>query len=219
MKAEHRKELETNALANWMGRVVESSKGSSKNTYILTAVIAVLLIGVAVGWYLINSSTKKASERWRKFDSVATLAELEQFAKDNKGTMAARAARFEEARALYAQGIQNLGAQEQHASALNSLERARNVYEELAPQSKDMPAWQQEAFMHVASAEESLVGSGKNGSLEKAAEYYQRLADAYPETPLGIAAKKRADELRDPKTRAEVEKFYARLNERVTKGK
>ena len=50
MKAEHRKELETNALANWMGRVVQSGKGSSKNTYILTAIIVVLLIGVGVGW-------------------------------------------------------------------------------------------------------------------------------------------------------------------------
>lgn len=216
MKAEHRKELETNALADWMGRVIGTLRSGSKNTYLVTGLVVLIAAALIGGWYLIRTSRTTTSALWLKLDSVSTPAELDQLAKDNRGTMVARAARFEEARALLAQGIQNLGAQTQHESALDNLERGRNLYEEMIPQSKDMPAWQREAMMGVATAEESLVGSVKNGSLDKAAEYYQRLADAFPDTFQGEAAKKRAEELRDSKTRTEIEKFYVALNKKVT---
>src|SRR5437016_213362 len=108
MKAEHRKELETNALADWLGRALQSSKDGSKKRYLWLAVAA--LIAVAIGYFAWRyyDNKKGASGRWLKLDGAASLADLEQFAKDNKGTMAARAARFEEARALLGQGMQNL---------------------------------------------------------------------------------------------------------------
>jgi hypothetical protein len=69
----------------------------------------------------------------------------------------------------------------------------------------------------VATAEESLLGSDKGATLDRAQEYYQRVADAFPDTDEGKAARKRAEELANPKTRAEIEKFYVALNRRFAK--
>jgi hypothetical protein len=218
MKAEHRKELETNALADWLGQRVETLKQGSKNSYLILGV-AVLVGAVALaGYYLYSRSRTSSSALWYKYDTASSLDELDKLAADNRGTMAARLARFEVARASLAQGVQNLSNPDQHASALDNLERARTLYEELAPQVKDTPILQKEALMGVATAEESLLGSGKAASLDKAQEYYQRVADTFPDTDEGKAASKRAEELANPKTRAEIEKFYVTLNQRIAKG-
>jgi hypothetical protein len=216
MKAEHRKELETNVLADWLGRRLETLKKGSKNSYLITGVVVLIVAAVFGTMYLMRSASAKSSALWFKYDTAGSLTELDKLAADNRGTMAARAARFEVARALLGQGVQNLGNPEQHASAVDSLEKARSLYEELAPQAKDTPVWQQEALMGVATAEESLVGSGKDASLDKAQEYYRRVAEQFPDTFQGETARKRADELKNPKTRAEIEKFYVGLNQRTT---
>jgi len=218
MKAEHRKELETNVLADWLGRRLETLKQGSKNSYLVTGVVVLIAALVFGGIYWLRTTRASASALWYKYDTAGTLSDLDKLAADNRGTMAARASRFEVARALLAQGVQNLGNPEQHASAVDSLEKARGFYEELAPQAKDTPVLQQEALMGVATAEESLVGSSKDASLDKAQEYYQRVADQFPDTFQGAAARKRVDELKNPKTRAEIEKFYVTLNQRVAKG-
>jgi hypothetical protein len=218
MKAEHRKELETNALADWIGRCLQSGKTASKNTYVVGALALLIAAGIVAYFVIRNASGKAHSERWYNLDKAGTIAELDKLAGENRGTMVARAARFEVARALLAQGVQNLANPDQHASAVESLEKARSLYEELAPQAKDTPVLQQEALMGVATAEESLVGSSKDASLDKAMEYYQRVADQFPDTFQGNAARKRAELLKDPKTRAEIEKFYVSLNQRISKG-
>lgn len=218
MKAEHRKELETNVLADWLGRQVETVKKGSKFSYLIVGVAVFVAAAIFVVSYLFRSSSASSSALWYKFDTASSLEELDKLAADNRGTMAARLARFEVARACLAQGVQNLSNPDQHASAVDSLERARGLYEELAPLAKDSPILQKEALMGVATAEESLLGSGKAASLDKAQEYYQRVADTFPETDEGKAAKKRAEELANPKTRAEIEKFYVSLNQRIAKG-
>jgi hypothetical protein len=218
MKAEHRKELETNVLADWIGRRLETLKKGSKNSYLVSGVVVLIAVLVFGGMYWLRSSRASTSALWYKFDSAGSIADLDKLAADNRGTMAARAARFEVARARLAQGVQNLSNPEQHKDALEDLEGARTLYEELAPQAKDSAILQQEALMGVATAEESLVGSGRDASLDKAQEYYQRLADQFPNTFEGEAAKKRADDLKNPKTRAEIEKFYRTLNQRIAKG-
>jgi hypothetical protein len=217
MKAEHRKELETNVLADWLGRRLETLKKGSKNSYLITG--AIVLIAVVVFGYLYfdRKSKTSSSSLWYKYDTASSLEELDKLAADNRGTMAARAARFEVARSLMAQGVQNLANPDQHASALDSLEKARGMYDELAPLAKDTPILQKEALLGVATAEESLLGSDKGATLDRAQEYYQRVADAFPDTDEGKAARKRAEELANPKTRAEIEKFYVALNRRFAK--
>jgi hypothetical protein len=219
MKAEHRKELETNALADWIGRRLETLKKGSKNSYLATGVV-VLVAALVVGgiWWYRSSRTSK-SALWYKFDSATSVEELDKFANANRGTIAAQAARLEAARALLGRGIQDLANEPQNKSAVESLQNARRIYQELAPLAKDIPIVEPEILMGIATAEESLVGSSdKEASLDKALEYYQAVADKYPETAQGKAAQKRIEQLRDPKTRAEIEKFYRQLNERIAKG-
>jgi len=219
MKAEHRKELERNVLAAWLGRGVEVAKARSKNAYAIGGVAVVLAVLVGGGWYLYHSRSASSSALWLKFDGVTSIEDLAKLASDNKGTIVAQAARFEEARAFLAQGVQNLASPPpEHDKALESLVKARDAYDGLIAQSKDIPTLQQEAMMGVATAEESLVDSGKDASLDKAQQYYERLAEAYKDTFQGKAARKRADELKDPKTRADIEKFYRNLNQRINKG-
>lgn len=222
MKAEHRKELETNVLADRMGRMLEAVKGAPSNArgrWGVLVVAAIVVAGIILAYYLINKSYGDRSALWVKLDSMTNADELAPFAQEHRGSIAARTARFDEARILLARGVENLGTQEQHASAVDSLDRARALYDALAPECKDAPLLQQEAMMGVAKAEESLVGSAKDGSLDKALELYQKLADAYADTFQGEAAKKRVKELQDPIARLQIQTFYTKLNERVAKGK
>ena len=161
-----------------------------------------VLIAIGLGYYLYQSSHTDTSKLWTKLDSAASTADLEQIAKDNGGTIPARTARFEVARILLSEGVQNLGSHTQHLSSVDKLEKVRTLYEELGNEARDMPLLAQEAMMGAAKAEESLSGSTKNnqalGSLDRALELYQKLADAQPETFQTKAAGEKVKELRGP---------------------
>jgi hypothetical protein len=223
MKAEHRKELERNALRERMGQVVDTIKSGPKRGSILLWGGLLAVVGIYFAWtYYSKASLAKQSARWTKLDMVTNPAELEAFINENKGTQPARAARFEDARVRLQQGVTNLGAEDQHASAVESLVRARELYDELATETREMPVLAQEAMMGSARAEESLSASPKPdnpsetwGTLDRARERYQELADAYPDTFQGKAAAERARDIQEK--RPEIEAFYANLNKQVTK--
>jgi hypothetical protein len=217
MKAEHRKELETNVLADKLGRVVEGIKSGPKGSYLVWGGIAVAVLIVLGVMYFLKSSRAGQSALWVQLDSENSVDKLGEFADAHRGSTQGRIARFEIARILIADGTQNLGSEADHASSLDKLEKARDLYRELAPQSKDAPLLQQEAMMGEAKAEESLAGSVKNGSLEKAMELYRALANAYPDSFQGKAAAQRVKDLEDPDKRKQIEAFYANLNKTVAK--
>ncbi|MBY0522576.1 MAG: hypothetical protein K2R98_04235 [Gemmataceae bacterium] len=224
MKAEHRKELETNVLADRMGRMVDTFKHGPQNPktwwYALAAAV-VIGGGIWAIVYFTGQNREKSSALWTKLENIGqntdfnqTIKELDELATSNAGTIPARTANFEEARLLLSRGMENLGSLDQHPSALDELERARTLYEQQEPKVKDTPLLQQEAMMGAAKAEESLIGSGR-GTIERAQELYQKLADAYPDTFQGEAAKKRIAELKSK--RQQVLDFYTKLNQRASK--
>ena len=226
MKAEHRKELETNVLANRMGRVVEAIK-APKNPHmkwIVPAVIVLIVGGIWAYFHFTSLAQKDRSALWLQLGKAGQSSdlnkatdELTELANNNRGTIVGRTAQFDVARIWMARGMENLGNPEQHASALDMLENAGKMYGDLAPMVKDMPLLQQEAMMGAARSQESLVGSVKGGNLDRAVELYSKLAEAYPDTFQGQAARKRVEELKDPKKYAEVQAFYKELNQRVHK--
>jgi hypothetical protein len=226
MKAEHRKELQTNVLADSLGRFVKNVKSGTKSSSLIYWILAALVLAVVVGWFIYRGySSRSRSELWTKLDEAASTANLEKLgsiAEQSRGTKAARTARFQIARIQLEQGLNTLGSEQRRAEALKNIEDARTLYSELIQDTNDAPLLRQEAMMGVAKAEESLIGIPKadapnemRGTLAQALKYYESLENATPESFQTKAAKKRADELRNNGT--QIESFYTELNKRFIK--
>jgi hypothetical protein len=193
MKAEHRKELQTNVLADHMGRFLKSMRSGPKTTPIIVWVILGLAVGVVAAWlYFRNSGTPLP---WNELYSVNELSgnaldtKVKDISKKNHGTPLSRVARFEQARDLLRRGQEDLCARPAEARGL--LEKASELYEQLALEATAQPLLAQEALMGAAQAEEG------RGNLKRAQELYQKLADTYPKSALGEVAKKNAQELEE----------------------
>jgi len=217
MKAEHRKELQTNSLADYLGRTAESLK-NGQTLSIIVVLLAVVLLG-SWAWSKFRSSGQSSdAQLWTKLDVAINQEQLEQFAEANPGTTQARTARFELARYYIQQGAEKLGNPHQHKEGVKDLMKARALYQDLAPLCRSEPLLQQEALMGIARAEESLVGAADPtnakqpaGSIDKAITYYEELAQKYPESFQGKAAKQRAQDLKANKQ--QIERFYTGLNQ------
>jgi hypothetical protein len=118
---------------------------------------------------------------------------------------------------LLQRGAEKIGNPLQHDEAIKDLVKARQFYQDLAPLCRSEPILQQEALMGVAKAEESLIAAPDPtnpkqpaGNIDRAIGYYEALANQYPESFQGKAARQRAKELKDNKQ--QIEAFYAQLN-------
>jgi hypothetical protein len=226
MRAEHRHELQTNLLANQMGRLLESMKSPGKSRTKLTWVFVILTIGCLVVWQIYAGATQaEHSALWFRLDTATHdlhrgMSDLAALAHDGQGTFAARAARFNLARLRLEDGQSPVTAF-QRADAAKSLKEARKSYEELASQCADQPILAQEAMMGVAKADEALIGISTPDDVQKDLEQallsYRRLAERYPNSVLGKAAQERITELEARKP--EVTKFYAELGQSADFGK
>jgi tetratricopeptide (TPR) repeat protein len=189
MKAEHRKELMTNTLADRLGEAVHSMKeGPSRGTIFVLAAVVIIVILVLIWHYLAASGEETDSARWLKWDSVATPEQLKAFVENDKEAegQQGRLARFEEARRSLYDGLRQLGNAGTRKKALEELKRASDLYEKLAEECADKPLLHQQALMGAAKAFES------RGEVEQARRYYQQLQSKYDKTVFGRDA---ADQL------------------------
>jgi hypothetical protein len=218
VKAEHRKELKTNELADMIGRAIEGAKHPNRNWLIAGGVVlaVALLIGV---YMLFSGGSSKSGRLLVEVNGAVDLKQLEQIAEKNPGTVAARTSNFMIARLLYQEGIRDLPSSELRPGAITKLERARSIYEKLAAENEE-PVLKQEALMWTARCEESLIGALSTdkptepaGSIDKAIVYYQKLANMKPETFETKSAAERAKVLEEKRT--QVEAFYAKLGEQA----
>jgi len=240
MKAEHRHQLQTNALADRMGRLLRGVKSAPKSTATLVWAFVLLILGTFAVWQYAASDTGAArSSGYRGVDEAthdptAGTVALQAIEARDPSSLPARAARFQLARWNLQQGLGAL-ASDDRVGALSLLRTARTLYSELVPRSGDVPLLVQEAMLGKATAEESLAGivesadatatsptateQGKEekraGSLDKALEYYLDLAKKYPDTDSGTKAKERAKELEDPNSRSKIEQLYAEANKKA----
>jgi hypothetical protein len=231
MKAEHRHQLHTNALADRMGRFLQGMKSAPKSTSTLVWVFAILIVGTYGVWqYALSATAKGRSALWTSVDEATRnpsnfLGALERIESENPGSIAARSARFQLARWNMQQGLESVVGEPMRA--LPFLKQARKLYSDLIPDCVDTPSLAQEAMMGKATAEESLAGiveptsaeqtpgtenSGQTreehaGSLDKALQEYRALANTYPDSILGKQAEQRAKQLDSSKSK--VEQFYA----------
>ena len=91
MKAEHRKELETNILADRMGNLIQKMKGGPKRRSIVYVVVALLLCGVAFIVYQYWTSDTGDTLRWVLLEQ----GEVAELFKDSDNSNAKKAAMFE----------------------------------------------------------------------------------------------------------------------------
>lgn len=228
MKAEERKELETNSLAAGMQRLVDRTKtGRLVNPYVVAVVLAIAL-GAGLWWYLSSEGKKLSSRQWADLEQVVktnSQVNLEDFAKSNKDSAAARAARLNAARMQLGQegiGKLNLRDRELRAKAVENVEKARDELVKLADEYKGDTTMQATCLLSAAEGELALVGIPKGtdgrdyrGSVDRAAELYRKVAEAVGDkSPPAEQYKKRADELVAKKD--EIERLGESLNRLVS---
>ena len=225
MKAEHRHRLETNALADRVGRVVQTVK-SAPATQSLALWLGVLaIVIVIISWQLFRSASyTETSTLWRTLDGATenvgeVMHTLENLQDEHAGTTAGTSAGFLLARIKLQDGQANLGntLDIDRKEAIKKMVSAREMYAKLAKDSADAPLLAQESLMMQAKIDESLIGVAnpeKQGEVlstfNQARDGYQALATKYPDSPAGIEAKKRLDDLE--KNKAQIEKFYTDYN-------
>ncbi|HEV8062646.1 MAG TPA: hypothetical protein VGP68_22390 [Gemmataceae bacterium] len=229
MKAEHRHRLEQNALADRVGRVVQSVKAAPATQSLALWLGVAAVVIVIIAWQLFRSaSSMEASALWRNLDAATRgpddyLRQLENLRDEHPGTMAGTSASFQLARIKFAEGQINLGnsLESDRKDAIKKLASARDMYAQLARDTSDVPLLMQESLMMQAKIDESLTGVADPdkpdetlGSLAMATKQYQELASKYPESAAGKAAKKRLEDLE--KNKVQVEDFYAQFNQILT---
>jgi hypothetical protein len=224
MKAEHRKELQTNELADWLGRTIQNIKSANRSVIVWSTVVVVLLAVVGYLVYNLITQPSSSSKLLISLQEARDLNDLKQLADKNPGTIPARTARFVMARMLYQEAIRDLPSSQHHDEAIAKLVQVRDLCESLANECRDIPVLSQEALMWTARAEEALIGSSNPanprepaGTLDRAIEFYQKLGKLTPETFETKAAAGRAKQLEDK--RSQIEAFYVKLNEQAGKAK
>jgi hypothetical protein len=212
MKAEERKHLKDNAFQDWLGRAWRSiTSGSTANTIVWSAIL-IGLLGL-IGWrYYSDASRVNQSALWYELDSASTVDALNAIIQGNKGTAAARIARFHLARSQAQDAMLRLAGPSatDRAAAADELQSARDDYRGLIQENRSEPILAQEAMINVAKAEETLASVPKSGSetemrgsLDHAIVLYQDLAKRFPKSFLGEAASKRAQEIFDHRSQFE----------------
>jgi tetratricopeptide (TPR) repeat protein len=226
MKAEHRHELKTNALADTLGRALQGLKaGPSRHTLIIGVVIAVVAVVVVTGYFIWKGQTEGRSTLWEKLDvaqgnldNAATADQLQkaltnfkELSDQNSRALPGTAARFDRARVLLHRGLERLYSPERD-QALGDLKEARKIYAELAGDSsvRDAhPLLGEEALMSVAKIDESF------GDVDKALDGYKAVVKAYPKGPLHEAAEGRVKYLENADNRAQLKALYDKLDEQA----
>jgi hypothetical protein len=210
MKAEHRKELETNALADRVGRAVQGMKQvPRKRTFVWFAVAAVLL--VVVYWFYARSKIKSEDNALNWFLVADGKGEyLQQVLTSNPDSNQAKAIRFENDFLQLQQAMRFLASEPK--AILSSLEDIEKIYQEMAKRCQDDKVLLPEALFAVAIIEETRIISDREGEQWKVAlAAYKEVADKHPDSAFGKEARKRVAVLGDEKQRDELLKVYQDL--------
>ena len=195
MKTDRRHELQTNVLADWIGKHLQQMQGYSKT--ILAVILLVIAAGIA-GTFLAQDQAARAQASWNQFFQAFGERDpeaLQVVAAKNQGTIASLWAHLAEADLKLAEGIGDLYTNRDNAKE-NLAEAERNYL--AVEQAATETLLRERAWFGLGQTYESMA------ELEKAKQYYGKLVNSAPTSALGKEAKLRSDALSDPST----EKWY-----------
>jgi hypothetical protein len=221
MKAEHRKELQTNSLADFLGRTVRNVRGGTGLSWTKILIALVVVGGIATFFIIQRNRRRENEELWYKVD-VNTEGTLRDLAKDYKDTKAGHAARFALAHMYTWNGIQILGDPNKAIDGLRLIAAGQQIYKELDEDLKEDTDRQAEAKYGVAVTNEcfAILDDPKSGGdakkqLEEARRGYEELTKgAYAKTAYGTLAARRFEQLNDPAQFQAVLLFYKEYSAR-----
>lgn len=197
MKAEHRKELQTNVLADKVGHMIQGAKqGPSRlAVWALVGGLALLIGGWLWHRYRISSETTQ-SQTWTYFEDGSKEA-LKVVRQLDPNSNAGKAARYQMAfENFWLHGIKMLGGNAK--LAMSVLEHAEADYKKLAEECKSDPVLYPEALYALAVIEETRAIESRD-HLDTALEKYKEVVKANKESAfadLGAEADRRSRESR-----------------------
>ncbi len=210
MKAEQRKELETNALADRMGHVMTRMKTQPRRAALYWGVgIAVLFIVLFAlfRWYDLNR--KENSQYWEFLESGAR-PKIDALIKEAPLTTPGKAARFQQAWLFYWEaGVKRLGIERE--KALDALDFSAKLYRELAKDCEADPLWESEAMYALAVIEETHAVQ-EIEALDKAKVKYEAVFAKHKESARGKLAEQWLKDYEEPAKRRELEAFYRQMH-------
>ena len=176
MKAEQRKELETNTLADKVGQVMQRVKASPRRTFFTYFFIGLaVLVAAWFAWNWWKRHIEETSFEWVQFydGSAQLIVEL-----NKKETPAGKAARFQLAWVQYwDHGVKQLGRNQQ--GALSSIKDSVKRYALLATECKDDDTvFKLQAMLGQAVGTETLAVE-ELSNLTKAKGLYQQIVDEF----------------------------------------
>ncbi len=168
MKAEQRKELETNSLVRWLQELFETVKGGpSRNTWIFLGVAGAIVGIWFIWWYTSTTATQRDSELWLQVDQATSLDDLKKVADANRGTTVGSVAEMQMARIKLREGLGEIYRDSKKAH--EQLQEAAGTFEKVAGQFEGISLLSQEALVGAGEAREAT------GEFDKARELYQRV--------------------------------------------
>jgi hypothetical protein len=198
MKAEQRKELETNTLADRMGKVVQRVKTSPRRTFFTYLFIIAVLAGAAwYGWRLWSEARVTESAKWvQLYDGAGNHIE---FLLRDKESNPGKAARFQAAWLLYWDfGVKMLATNSE--GSLQSLKEAGEMYKKLAEECKDDKVFEPQALLGRAVVEETFAVQDRK-RLDKAKVFYEEIVEKHAKSAEGKYAQERLERLKANKGR------------------
>jgi tetratricopeptide (TPR) repeat protein len=207
MKAEHRKELQTNTLAASMSRLAQRIKTRpQRRTVLWVLLVLVIVVGLGGWWMIHRNRQRRLAVQW--YETLNLDPRVLQDLISVKGKPAL-SARFQYAWLyLWEGGIKELP---NSPEALKNIRNAQERYAQLADECKDAPDLAAEAYYNMAVAQEALAVAKFGGSekaLQEAAKLYKEVVDNYPETARARDARERLNLLESEEGRRRVAELY-----------
>jgi hypothetical protein len=206
MKAEQRKEIETNSLIHAVQKMREHVTG--RTLYYVIGTLALVIGGILLYRYLTGEKGRARDAGLIQLINADTAEKLKQGMEDHRGTILGSLFKLHLARHLLLdEGLPKLGTDSGTArnQAAASVEQARGHYLDLTNElkQKDEPSLVQEAWLGAAQAEEALVGlptaeggTDSRGNVDKVIEYYEKAAAIFPDSEMSKRYKTTVDKIK-----------------------
>ncbi|MER3414767.1 MAG: hypothetical protein C4297_00940 [Gemmataceae bacterium] len=196
MKAEVRKELETNVLADRLGLFIDRVK---RNRLSLGSIAAVVLALAVVWWWWTSRIATAVTQGWLVYVAICTSTfeenkaaeELNQLAQQYPYRGLTRLVELSEADLLYRAAVETaLDTSPQEAK--ERFRKASQIYEALVQKAKGAPELTTRALLGAARCQEWL------GEVERAKFFYEEVVRLFPDSPQAGEAKNALNRLGEP---------------------